>query len=407
MSRQRCSAIHWKRVVLLFFLGWALIYANRIVFSAVLTEIALEWRLSKTELGLLSSAFFMAYTLGQVPTGFLADKFSKRVLLLPGYYLQGAAAAASGMVGSSAAFLLARVLAGAGQSTYYASQYALAALYVPREKRAQGAAVINAGMAGGVLIGLMAGSIAVFHLGLNWRVPMVVLGVASVALGLCIHLFVAETPRPTGDSRQNDTAMQPKVRQNPLGTRDFWLMWFTALGTQYSLYLVLTWLPFYLQEARGLTGSAAGVASSLMPLLAAPSGIAAGWLSDRFGTRRKILVTLVPCSLVALALIGFSKTYAMLYIGLALYGITGKLTIDPLIVAAVQDISGDQGRASALGVLNFASTVSMVAAPAVTGYLVDVTGSFSSAFWVAILLAGVSSVAVSLTREQRATLREN
>jgi MFS family permease len=201
--------------------------------------------------------------------------------------------------------------------------------------------------------------------------------------------------------------MQPKVRQNPLGTRDFWLMWFTALGTQYSLYLVLTWLPFYLQEARGLTGSAAGVASSLMPLLAAPSGIAAGWLSDRFGTRRKILVTLVPCSLVALALIGFSKTYAMLYIGLALYGITGKLTIDPLIVAAVQDISGDQGRASALGVLNFASTVSMVAAPAVTGYLVDVTGSFSSAFWVAILLAGVSSVAVSLTREQRATLREN
>jgi MFS family permease len=173
-----------------------------------------------------------------------------------------------------------------------------------------------------------------------------------------------------------------------------------ALTTQYGLYLILTWLPFYLQESRGFSGQLASAASTLMPLAAAPSGMLVGWLSDRAGRRKKLALWLVPLSTAAIGAIGMTRGNALLLVGLFLYGMTGKLVLDPVLVAMVSDRVASHARAGALGVLNLASTISMVSAPALTGYLADVTKSFRASFWVAIVLGVLASVLLAFVREE-------
>ena len=397
MSR---AGARWPLVSALFFSGWTLLYANRNVFSAVLREIGSEWGLSRTQLGLLGSLFFLAYTAGQVPAGFLADRFSRKALLLPGFYLQGAAAIASGLSHSPGAFLASRIAGGAGQSTYYAPQYALAVEHIPQSKRGFGVAAINSGMAGGVITGLLLGSLLVYRMGFNWRVPFIVVGCLSLVTGLLIQVLVPEKPGGAGPG-----CVVPGGRAAPTAPgagikgRDFWLLWLVALTTQYGLYLILTWLPFYLQESRGFSGQLAGVASTLMPLAAAPSGMLVGWLSDRVGRRKRLALWLVPLSTVATVAIGMTRGNALLIGGLFLYGMTGKLVLDPVLVAMVSDRVASQARAGALGVLNLASTISMVSAPVLTGYLADITKSFRASFGIAIALGVVASVLLAFVRE--------
>lgn len=405
------AGARWPVVVALFFSGWTLVYANRNVFSAVLREIGSEWGLSRTQLGLLGSLFFLAYTAGQVPAGFLADRFSRKALLLPGFYLQGAAAIASGLARSPGAFLASRIAGGAGQSTYYAPQYALAVQHIPQNKRGFGVAAINSGMAGGVITGLLLGSFLVYRMGLNWRVPFIVVGCLSLVAGLLIQALVPEKPggggpgeKPggggPGEQARPDQQGGPAAWRSGIKGRDFWLLWLVALTTQYGLYLILTWLPFYLQESRGFSGQLASAASTLMPLAAAPSGMLVGWLSDRAGRRKKLALWLVPLSTAAIGAIGMTRGNALLLVGLFLYGMTGKLVLDPVLVAMVSDRVASHARAGALGVLNLASTISMVSAPALTGYLADVTKSFRASFWVAIVLGVLASVLLAFVREE-------
>jgi len=394
----------WPTIVVLFFLGWTLIYANRNVFSAVLREIGAEWGLSRTQLGLLGSLFFLAYTAGQVPAGFLADRFSRKSLLLPGFYFQGVSAIASGLTRTPGAFLASRIAGGAGQSTYYAPQYALAVQHLPESRRGFGVAAINSGMAGGVITGLLLGSFLVYRLGLNWRVPFIIVGALSLIVGLLIQLIVPERPpgeQPAGHNAPRDGQGAHGDPAAGIRGRDFWFLWLVALTTQYGLYLILTWLPFYLQESRGFSGQLAGLASTLMPLAAAPSGMLVGWLSDRAGKRKRLALWLIPLSTAAVAAIGMSAGRALLVCGLLLYGMTGKLVLDPVLVAMVSDRVAGQARAGALGVLNLASTLSMVTAPALTGYLADVTKSFRASFWVAIVLGVMASAFMALVREDR------
>ena len=54
---------YWIKTVIIFFLGWVVIYAARSVLSPVLPQIETEFGLSKSQLGLISSLFLPAYTL--------------------------------------------------------------------------------------------------------------------------------------------------------------------------------------------------------------------------------------------------------------------------------------------------------------------------------------------------------
>ncbi|MDP2873640.1 MAG: MFS transporter [Bacillota bacterium] len=384
---------YWRRLVGLFFVGWVLIYANRTVLSPLLPVIQEQWGLSKAQLGLLNSAFFLMYTLMQVPTGVLADRFGRRRLLLPGYLVHGLGAAVSGIAGGHGAFLAARAATGLGQSTYYATQYALASEVIPGPFRALGMAIINSGMAFGIALGMSIASASLLVGGGAWRWAFVVLGGLTIVLwAVMVRLIRPEAggvgPAPRPDPRAA-SGIQPSARAGPNG--NVLLAYVVAFATMYGFFVILTWLPYYLQTQRGLAGAQAGVVSAAVAFTAVPAGVFAGGLSDRLGRRRPVLIALIPLSALALVMIVVSPGMPGVYMAIALYGLTGKLVLDPLVVALVADATPAASYGTAFGLLNFSGTISTVLAPAVTGYIADVSGTFVSAFLLAAALQVIAT----------------
>lgn len=380
---------YWRRLVLLFFLGWLFIYANRTVLSPLLSGLETQWGWSRARLGWLNSAFFLVYTLMQVPTGLLADRFGRRRLLLPGYLVQGAGAIASGIAPGPAAFLGARVVTGFGQSTYYATQYALASAVIPARVRGLGMAIINSGMAFGIAAGLLAASASLAWPAVGWRTPFVVLGGMTVLLGVAMARLVRPDSRPAPVPRTAAPAA-PWPRRSGAG-RNLLLAYAVVFCSMYGFFAVLTWLPYYLETQQGISGAGSGVVSAAIAFAAVPAGLLAGRASDRLGRRRPVLLVLAPLAAAALAGIVLGPSLGWVYAAIVLYGLTGKLVQDPLVVALVADSTPPAGHGTAFGILNFAGTISTVLAPVLTGYLADRAGGFGPAF---LLAAGLQVAAL-------------
>ena len=182
----------WIRSVLVLSFGWFLLYAARTVLSVTLKDIADYWSLSETFLGLLSSGFFMAYTALQIPTGFLADRFGSKRVLLTGFGLQSLAVLLSGFAVNQQQFLITRVMGGAGQATYFACQFAIISNIVPPERKAFGNSASVAGSALGTGLGMIFGRLLSGTF-LGWRLPFGVLGIISV---LFVAAIIREVPEP-------------------------------------------------------------------------------------------------------------------------------------------------------------------------------------------------------------------
>lgn len=358
------------RLTLLLFLGWAVMYANRSALPALLAALASDWGLSRTQLGLINSAFFLTYAAVQLPAGLLSDRLRPRAVMLAGYGLQATSAVAAALTGGPVALGCWRALAGLGQGSYYSSQYALATAALPPDRRGAGLAFINSGMAVGTIAGLALGGYLTYTLGWSWRYTLVLLGLAGLVVAGAMARLVQAAPAATvggGSARPG---------------RELAYAAGAAFCTMYGLYTLLTWTPYYLQEAQGLPGQTAAVGSMLVPAFAVPAGLAAGWASDRLG-RRPVLLGLIPLAGAAVLLTARPSLYWVLG-GLALYGVAGKLVIDPLLVAVVAETTPAGARGRAFGLLNLASAAAAAAAPALSGYLADRSGSFAGG----LVLAG-------------------
>ncbi|MEW6523375.1 MAG: MFS transporter [Bacillota bacterium] len=378
---------YYRRLCILLFLGWAVLYANRAVLPVLLSALARDWQLSHTQMGLINSAFFLAYALAQLPSGHLADCWKPRPVMLAGYALQGAAGLGAATAAGPLGFTAWRALSGLGQGSYYASQYALAAGAIPPGRRGTMMAFINAGMAAGTIGGLVLTGWLVYTLGWHWRTTLALLGGTGLTLTAIMAVMVqADHGQATHRDRESSGRELPVVAV-------------TAFFTMYGLYTLLTWTPYYLQEVQGLSGQASGLWTAVVPALAIPAGLLAGWGSDRHG-RFRVLLVLVPVAGAAVFLVSLPGI-AWVVLGLALYGMTGKLVLDPILIALLTDTVSPGARGRAFAVLNLASAAAAVVAPALTGALADMTDSFVPGLALAAALHGPAWVLLWRMQESR------
>lgn len=388
---------YWHRIVALSFLGWVFMYADRTVLSPVLPLIGAEWGLSRAQLGLVSSLFFLAYAACQVPVGWLSDRLGRRLLfLVPGFVLFGLGTLATGLAPSYEAMLLVGVVSGLGQGAYYPTQYSLSTDVVPPERRGLAAALINSGQAVGISLGLVVGSAVALAAGAGWRAPFVVLALPTVAVGLLIwrgvhpdHDRRAFPPRPA--DRGEGAGTEGEEKSGPPPSRPLWTpsllgLYVVNFCSLYGFFVVLTWLPFYLQTTRGYEGTAVGWVSSLVPWAAVAGGIAASALSDRAPSRRPVALAMLPAATAALAAIPLLHSRPLLFCALVAYGLTGKLALDPVLAAMVADAAEPSAYGRVYGVFNLAGMTSSIVAPYLTGFLADATGSLDVGFHLAALL---------------------
>jgi MFS family permease len=390
----------WWITVFLFWLGWVFMYADRTVLTPVMKDIQNEFGLTATQLGLISSAFFLSYAALQVPAGILGDRIGRKLVLVPGFILFGIFTAVTGTVKSFWQLIASRIVTGAGEGTYYGPQYGISSEQIPKEHRSLGSAIINSGMAFGIALGLMASSWMAYTLGYGWRTPFYLMAIPTVVTGLLIWWLVKEDRRTPAAS-----GAAPKVPFRALLNRNLLLTYLMVFCSLFGFFMILTWLPYYLQTERGVPGAQIGWISSLVAWVSIPGGLLFARVSDKLGKRRPLVLVLVPITALSLVSMVLVQDLNHLIVALCVYGLFGKLALDPVLIATVADNAPKEAYGTAYGIYNFVGMSSSILAPTIAGMISDSTGSLEANFYISAAVLVVGMAGMLFLREAPAKTR--
>jgi MFS family permease len=364
-----------------FAAGWAVLYADRTALYPLLSVIAGEFALSSTEVGLLTSTYFLLYVLLQVPAGMAGDRWGLKKVLLATYALAGAGVLGLGLAGTSYASLLFFVaLHGLGAGAYYPAAYGTMLQVVAPERRGISAAVIGTGMAAGLLAGLAMSGPVYAWLG-SWRAPFLLLSIPTILMLGFFQLAVPAVRTAEAASWRDYRAI--------LADRELWLINIVTFTALYGFWVAMTWGPTFLKLERGFSLGEAGLYTGLVALTALPAGLVWGRLSDRFG-RKPVALLVLPAAALTLGVLSQVTSPPAIVAALLAFGLFSNSAFTPIMVAWTGDIvsrryPGLMG--AAVGVFNCVIMSAAIVAPTVSGYLRDATGSL-----VPAMLAGSALV---------------
>ncbi|WP_311408119.1 MFS transporter [Liquorilactobacillus uvarum] len=402
VNNSAVSERYWWKVVALCFTGWILIYADRTILNPVMPEIAKTFHIDNAQLGLISSVFFLAYTLLQMPFGILADKIGKRIMITFGFILFGVMTFLSGIVSAFGIFLIVRAIAGLGEASYYGPQYALSGEVIPISKLTLGTAIINSGMAFGSSGGYLLSSYLVLQHHHHWSLPFFIIAIPTIIVGL-LFMTLKEKNNSSNKSFKNTASVTEKVPQNQIRgiflNRNLILAFFLCFCSIYAYFVVLTWLPQFLEVERGFKGTSVGFISSLVPWASIPGALIFAKLYDKYQHTKILIWILIPLAVVSLLLIGFTHSHIVLIVSLIIYGLSGKLAIDPILISFVTKQAGKVRLSTTLSAYNFIGMSGSVLAPYFTGWLSDKFGSMTVGFYLGSVLLLIGGLAFLATND--------
>jgi len=385
------TASRWSIVVLVLLCVSVFInYIDRGNLSTAAPLIKNALHLSATQLGLLLSSFFIAYMLGHFVTGWLVDRFEAFRMLLIGFVVWSIATILTGFAQGFATLFLFRLLLGAGESFAFPSYSRIVSQCFPEAQRGVANGSILAAMALGPAFGIFFGGL--FMAAYGWRAFFIGFGLISLAWIAPWFAFgrkcVVISP-PTTDA-------EPSLRAI-MRMRSLWGSVAAATGQVYTWYFILTWIPFYLVNERHHSISQMAIIGGSAYLVTALSMMTSGSLADRWirsgaspTLARKTFLCAggTGCAISTMGCVLSSASGSIVFLLFAgfFYG-----TMVPNAFAAVQTLAGPRAAGRWVGVWNGLASASGIAAPALTGFLVDRTGNFILPFLVAasMALAGV------------------
>jgi MFS family permease len=404
-------------VYFLLFLFNVICYLDRINMSVAGRSVAQEFGLSPVQLGYLFSSFLWAYVVMMLPSGRLVDSLGAHRMAAIGAAFWSVAQMLTGAATGFGTIILARLGLGAGESPTFPVSYRGVRDWAPYTERGLAVGLIQAGTLFGPA--LSAPLVAWLIAATSWRWSFVVTGAVGL-LWVAVWLVFVSTPERTPwlpeAERQRILAErhgnEPLVDEGAVGYRGLLRspsMWGLAISqgcAVYSVYLYLSWLPNYLQTARGLSIVNSGLFTSVPFLVGGVVIIVTNWIGDLIltpetmhsGARRIVVVTCLVLCAVGVA-IPFVESLTFV-VALTIFPVSFGGTASATNAALANDLlrsKADAGRAFAFMVLG--GNVFGLLAPIVTGYIVELSGSFSSAFVLAGVLSLIGAgVSFTLTR---------
>jgi MFS family permease len=389
---------HTRYGVVGFALALAMImYIQRVAISQAIVPISADLHLDKAETGAVLGAFGLSYALFEIPMGLLGDKLGVRWVLSQLVLIWSVFTALTGAAWNLVSLWVVRFLFGAGEAGCFPNLTRMLSAWLPLSERVKAQAVMWAfGRWGGALAPPVA-FFVIYHFGWRWGfVALALLGVAWVALFLP---WFRNDPAEHKSVNKEELALLEGGRELVLHDhgvpwyrlllqRDIFFLGLQYFGFSYTWYFYVTWLPTWLQQARGLNPSTAA-AYAMIPLAAGGCGsIVSGFLPMS-----------IPRKWVAI--FGFSATAVLVFIipnvpsvGLAmvLMGIasfTSDLTM-PISWNTCVEI-GKQYTATVSSTMNMLGNFAGFVAPTVFGLILQNTGNNWSVVMYTMAVAAVVS----------------
>lgn len=354
------GAYKWFVVAMLWWVCF-LNYADRQLIFTVFPLLSTEFHLNDAALSALSASFMCAYAVLGPVAGAVADRASRRLLVLGALVFWSATAAGIGLV-HEYGWLVAGVAAGGlAEAFYFPSAMSMIADYHGTETRSRAMAWHQSSVyVGSIAGGAMAGYIGQYY---GWRSGFRFFGLAGVALG-CVLWFLLREPR----RGLSDAAVERPVASRSFmeGWRELarnpaaWLLVVVFIGANFVAMIVTVWMPTYLFRTFHMNLAMAGLNGAAYLQIASVVGtVSGGVMADRQARKRRgdrgarmyVQALGLLCGAPFLFLSGWVATTTAVLAAMIGFGLF-KGVYDSNIWAALYDVTSMERRGAALGVMN-------------------------------------------------------
>ncbi len=356
-----------------------------------------DLQMSFSQGGMLSAAATLTYALGQIPAGYLADRYGPKRLFLTGLLACLALSFNLAWVESFEGALLNQLCSGAFRALLFSPGLVLITSWFPPNRRApaMGLFVIG-GMSGSVFLSLV-GPLLVEPLG--WRVLFMIFAIAGIVVATLYHTLGKENLRSAAkqDVKMSDAF---KLFRHPI-------MWICG-ALQFIRFGVVTsfnfWLPSLLVADRGMSLVEAGWIMAMSAALIGPSNALGGYVSDRLRNPPLVIgasIAILGCT--AAALVSVTWTPLMLLV-IAVNAVFLQFYFGPLFHVPVE-ILGSRVTGMSAGVSNLFANVGALVFALSLGVVKDKSGTFNWGFWGIAAFCAVGVVlSLVLARMRHAAL---
>lgn len=416
------ESFRWKArhsMLAVVFVTTIVSFMDRMVMSSMIPYIATDFHLTAFQSGMVMSAFFLSYSIAQIPGGLLADRFGFRVVTTIAMVWWSFFTALTGAASNFVHMLAARFLFGLGEGVFPAASFKAVAVWFPQKERATANAIkLAASPLGAAIAPLVV--VAIMSLG-SWRTVFYSLFIPGILIAVLFWKFVADKPSLSSRVSPEELAEieGEDAVNNPTSSKGFKIS--EAFRQPYVLryFLVLfafdigywgftSWLPTYLVKARGFSLVQMGVASSL-PFFAATIGcLVGGWTSDRFfsSNRRLPIVAAQLLTALLLYLTFVAESIPMLIVCQTLAGFCLSFFTSAFWALPMNTVPKSLMGAIS-GVINMAGQIAAFLSPLIVGYLVGTSGGFASTFVLLVVTILISSALVfTLPAKPRESLQD-
>lgn len=275
-------------------------YIHRGMLGVPAKTIGVDLEINDDRMGWILSAFFWTYAFGQIPSGWLGERFGSRRMLPIYALLWSMAAGGLGVFRSFAGLLSCQLVCGLGQAGLFPCSMQTIALWFPKTQRALASGFLGGFMQGGSFIA----SVVIAFLLRSWSWSSLFVALSTLGVAWAVMFFVWFRDRPEEHSqvtsaelaeiRIDRTKRVEPVAADLLAIEDLapttWIeiltsppmiliaaqQFFRAAGSVFYT----TWFPRYLQETRGVSTEHSGYYSGLALLGIVIGSLAGGWISD-------------------------------------------------------------------------------------------------------------------------------
>lgn len=384
-------------------------YLDRVCIAIAAPFMMRELGLTLTDMSLVFGAFTLAYSLFEIPSGWLGDTIGPRRVLTRIVLWWSAFTALTGVAQGFRSLVAIRFLFGAGEAGAFPNAVRSFAAWFPARER---------GMANGVLFfGSRLGGALTAPLALliirqwGWRAAFSAFGALGLVWAAVWYRTYRDSPAEHPDVNETERAWIAQDSSHGESARAGATPWRRLLGSRnlhaiclmyfafgYGLYFYFTWLPTYLIRELGFSLLAGGVFAALPFLLAGMANLAGGWSTDALARTHGLRTArgrLGAASFATCAVLVLASTLVAAPVAKALC-LAFALASADFALGACWSVCLDVGAAHAgvvTGFMNTFGNLGGLVGPLVVGYMVDRWHSWTFPFYVTAAVYVVGALA--------------
>jgi sugar phosphate permease len=345
-----------------------------------------DLQMSFAQAGMLSAASILTYALGQIPAGYLSDRFGPGRLFFIGILGNTLLALGFAFVHTFELAVITQLFSGVFRALTFAPCLTLLASWFPPERRATAMGLyVVGGFSGNIVLSLI-GPVLMNHYG--WRFAIIFFSVVGVGGALLYLAFGRERPRTA--------VRQPVDMIDMLRLFKYQIMWicgaiqFIRLGVTIAFGF---WLPSLLVAERGLSIQAAGLVVAMGAAFTALSNVLGGYVADRLRNPPLIIggsLAVVACASTLLVLV---HSIPALLVVIAINSIFLQFYFGALFQVPLEAL-GPRMAGMSIGFSNLFANLGALTFTYMLGVVKDEAGTFTWGF-VGISAACVAGVVLA------------